>query len=98
MDELRAAAVHVDEAEDAIEAYTLCDGRRLLLIGGEKMFNLTGRAPKGNSTESMDLGFTLQALSLQLLARKPGLAPGPHPVPHDINVQAARRMLAVLSE
>ena len=62
------------------------------------MFNLGGRAPKGNSAESMDLGFTLQALSLARLATdRSRLVPGAQAVPRDIDEDAAQRMLRRLS-
>jgi adenosylhomocysteinase len=61
------------------------------------MFNLAGRAPKGNSIGSMDLGFQLQALSLERVATAPEtLAPGAQPIPDDINRQIARRLVEVL--
>ncbi|HHY0907370.1 TPA: hypothetical protein ACVYOG_002687 [Salmonella enterica] len=34
------------------------------------MFNLAGPRPLGNSIESMDLGFALQSLCLEAVARK----------------------------
>jgi len=59
------------------------------------MMNLAGREPKGNSLESMDLGFLLQALSLERVATDAAsLRPGAQPVPDDIDREIARRMLA----
>ncbi len=61
------------------------------------MVNLAGAEPKGNSIESMDLGFMLQALSLQRVATAPDtLDRGPQPVPADINDTIARRMLVAM--
>ncbi|MFI5410102.1 hypothetical protein [Kaistia sp. UC242_56] len=60
------------------------------------MFNLAGREPKGNSIESMDIGFMLQALSLARVAgdSRAALVEGAQPVPADINQTIARRMVA----
>lgn len=50
------------------------------------MLNLAGPHPKGNSIESMDLGFAMQARSLERVARDHADLPsGPLPVPDDIN-------------
>ena len=68
---------------------------RVVLLAGGRMFNLAGREPKGNSLESMDLGFLLQALSLERVATDPlSLRAGAQPVPDDIDREIARRMLA----
>jgi adenosylhomocysteinase len=96
---LRELAVAVQEPEDAIEEYTLpsASGKHIRLIAGGRMFNLAGREPKGNSIESMDMGFALQALSLALIARRDAtLIHGPQAVPQEVNLDAAGRMLAGL--
>ncbi len=46
----------------------LRDGRRVHLLTGGHMVNLAGPRPLGNSIESMDLGFALQARCLQAIA------------------------------
>ncbi len=51
--------------DDAIERVDLPDGRSIFLLAEGRMMNLAGREPKGNSIEAMDLGFLLQALSLE---------------------------------
>jgi adenosylhomocysteinase len=96
-DGLRAAAVGTREIDDAIERIDLADGRHVTLIAGGRMFNLAGREPKGNSIESMDLGFLLQALSLERVATgATSLRPGAQPVPDDIDRTIARRMLTAM--
>ena len=91
---MRGQAVAVDEPEEAVEQYALSNGKHIRLIAKGRMFNLAGREPKGNSIESMDMGFTLQALSLEWIVRHhSALARGPQPVPYEINLDAARRML-----
>jgi adenosylhomocysteinase len=65
-------------------------GRVMLLEGGH-MVNLSGARPLGNSIESMDLGFALQARCLEAVARGDA---GPDlcvvPVPRAIDESVAR--------
>ena len=97
-DALRSLATKVEEQDEGVEEFTLPRGKRLLLLAGGRMFNLGGRVPKGNSIESMDLGFTLQALSLQWVAKRNAeLQEGAQPVPHSINEDAATRLLNLLT-
>ncbi|WP_165066219.1 adenosylhomocysteinase [Marisediminicola senii] len=94
---LKAGAVAVRELDEAIERIDLPGGRHVILLANGRMVNLAGREPKGNSLESMDLGFLLQALSLERVATgAASLAPGAQPVPDDIDRLIARRMLAVM--
>lgn len=96
---LRELATSTTEPEPGVEMLTLDSGRRLRLLSGGRMFNLGGNAPKGNSAESMDLGFTLQALSLARIATdRSSLVAGAQPVPRDIDEDAARRMLRRLRQ
>ena len=68
-----------------------------LLLAEGRMMNLAGREPKGNSIEAMDLGFVLQALSLERVVRDPAsLVAGAQPVPDAIERDIARRMLAAM--
>jgi adenosylhomocysteinase len=83
--------------DEAIERIDLPDGRHVILLAEGRMMNLAGREPKGNSIEAMDLGFLLQALSLERVAMAAsvgGLVAGAQPVPDDIERDIARRMLA----
>jgi adenosylhomocysteinase len=94
---LRELAVAAQEPEDAIEDCTLPSGKHIRLIAGGRMLNLAGREPKGNSIESMDMGFALQALSLALIVRRHAtLVHGPQAVPQEVNLDAAGRMLSRL--
>lgn len=95
---LRAYSSGETKLDDAIERIDLPDGRHVILIADGRMFNLAGREPKGNSLESMDLGFLLQSLSLERVATAPDtLVPGAQPVPDDIDREIARRMLAAMA-
>jgi adenosylhomocysteinase len=49
---------------DGITAWKLDDGRAVNLLTAGHMVNLAGPRPLGNSIESMDLGFALQARCL----------------------------------
>jgi len=59
----------VEYAED-IMTLELKDGRRVHLLSRGHMFNLSGPRPLGNSIESMDLGFALQARCLEAVATR----------------------------
>lgn len=93
---LRRQARATALVDDSLERIELADGRHVVLVADGRMFNLAGREPKGNSIESMDIGFMLQALSLARVAGagRAALVPGPQPVPADINETIARRMVA----
>jgi adenosylhomocysteinase len=57
-----------EETTDGITTLRLADGRAIHLLTGGHMVNLAGPRPLGNSIESMDLGFTLQARCLEAVA------------------------------
>ncbi len=95
---LRAVATGETRLDDAIDRIELPGGRHVILIADGRMMNLAGREPKGNSLESMDLGFLLQSLSLERVATRVGeLTPGAQPVPEDIDREIARRMVRAMS-
>ena len=58
----------VREYDDDLMTLELRDGRRVHVISRGHMFNLAGPRPMGNSIESMDLGFALQARCLEAVA------------------------------
>lgn len=94
---LRTRAVSSTTFGPALDRIDLDNGRHVVLIANGRMFNLAGDAPKGNSIESMDLGFLLQTLSLVRVATdRTALVSGAQPVPDDIERTIARRILAVL--
>lgn len=95
---LRAAATGSHEIIDSVERIDLPSGRHVVLLANGRMFNLAGREPKGNSIESMDLGFLLQTLSLERVATRAAELPtGAQPVPDDIERTIARRFVAALA-
>jgi adenosylhomocysteinase len=94
---LRALSIGERRLDDAIDRIELVGDRHVILLADGRMMNLAGREPKGNSLESMDLGFLLQCLSLERVARDAAsLTPGAQPVPDDIDREIARRMLRAM--
>ena len=92
---LKANARAVASIDDTLERIEFPDGRQAILVADGRMFNLAGNLPKGNSIESMDLGFMLQALSLEHVARHhKTMSPGAQGVPRVIEEEIARRLLA----
>jgi adenosylhomocysteinase len=81
---------------EGIETLHLRDGRLIHILGNGHMANLAGPRPLGNSVESMDLGFALQARCLELVAK--GGAGANHcvvPVPREIDAAVASAFLAL---
>ncbi|MGG7465775.1 adenosylhomocysteinase [Plantibacter sp. YIM 135347] len=94
---IRAHQTGAVEVVDALERIELPNGRHVVLIADGRMFNLAGAAPKGNSIESMDIGFMLQTLSLERVASDAAtLRSGAQTVPDDIDRVIARRIMATL--
>ena len=63
-----ADVVGVQDFADDLMTLELADGRHVHVISRGHMFNLAGPRPLGNSIESMDLGFALQARCLEAVA------------------------------
>jgi adenosylhomocysteinase len=94
---LREASTGSSVLDDGIERIDLPGGRHVILLADGRMVNLAGREPKGNSLESMDLGFLLQSLSLERIAHGADrLAAGAQPVPEDLDREIARRMVRAM--
>ena len=91
---LRDLAVNVTSIGLDLEEFELSNGKKIILLAGGQMIELAGTEPKGNSIEAMDLGFLLQALSLELLAKDATLLKnGPQPIPTAINNKVAELMV-----
>ena len=92
-----AASVDVSERtsyEVGVETLRLTDGRRVHLVAEGHMFNLAGPRPMGNSIESMDMGFALQAWCLEAVATgKAGKDACVVPVPTEIDERVANAYL-----
>ncbi|MBW9051645.1 adenosylhomocysteinase [Rhizobium mesosinicum] len=87
--------VDIDRYEaDFIDTFHLKDGRSFHVLGGGHMANLAGPRPLGNSVESMDIGFTLQARCLERVAKRGvGAESCIVPVPADIDAMVASAYL-----
>jgi adenosylhomocysteinase len=86
----------VEEVTDGITTLVLRDGKRVHVLTHGHMVNLAGPRPLGNSIESMDLGFTLQARCLEAVAR--GSVPATAcvvPVPAEIDALVASSYVAL---
>jgi adenosylhomocysteinase len=84
----------IREYADDLLTLELTDGRRVHLIARGHMFNLAGPRPLGNSIESMDLGFALQARCLEAVANRSVDATScVVPVPGRIDAAIARSYL-----
>ncbi len=85
----------VERYEDGLETLHMADGRRIHILGHGHMANLAGPRPLGNTIESMDLGFTLQARCLEWIAKGRVVADQcVVPVPAEIDAQVAEDYLA----
>ncbi|BAV46804.1 Adenosylhomocysteinase [Mesorhizobium loti] len=93
---LAAMTTATTDLDGTLRRLDLANGRHVILIAEGRMFNLAGVEPKGNSIESMDIGFMLQALSLERVVKGENLATGAQPVPDDINRRIARLMMATM--
>jgi adenosylhomocysteinase len=81
---------------EGIETLRLADGRAIHILGDGHMANLAGPRPLGNSVESMDLGFTLQARCLERVAGGGlGVEHCVVPVPAEIDAMVASTYLAL---
>lgn len=89
-----AEVASIDVFSDGIASLTLRDGRTIHIIAEGHMFNLAGARPLGNSIESMDLGFALQARCLEAVAlRRVDASSCVVPVPRDIDERVANAYL-----
>lgn len=90
------AVTGTDDITDGILTLRLSDGRRVHVLTRGHMVNLAGPRPLGNSIESMDLGFTLQARCLEAVAS--GSVPATScvvPVPAEIDALVASSYVAL---
>jgi adenosylhomocysteinase len=92
-------SVEGHSGDEGITTVRLADGRRIHILGEGHMVNLAGPRPIGNSIESMDLGFSLQARSLEAVATR-SLARDSWvvPVPRAIDERLARSYVELARE
>lgn len=90
------AVTGTEDVTDGILTLRLAGGRRVHVLTRGHMVNLAGPRPLGNSIESMDLGFTLQARCLEAVAS--GSVPASAcvvPVPAEIDARVASSYVAL---
>jgi adenosylhomocysteinase len=81
-----------ERLREAVDRYTLADGRRINLLGEGRLINLA--AAEGHPAAVMDMSFANQALATEHLARDGrSLARRVHPVPPAIDRAIARLKL-----
>lgn len=86
----------IEPADDGITTFRLTDGRSIHLLTDGHMVNLAGPRPLGNSIESMDIGFSLQARCLEAIARgQVGAESCVVPVPRVVDEQVAAAYVAL---
>ncbi|MBL7166521.1 MAG: adenosylhomocysteinase [Dehalococcoidales bacterium] len=80
------------EVRPFVEEYSLCDGRRIFLLGEGRLINLA--AAEGHPASVMDMSFANQALCMEYLVKNRGkLKTEVYPVPVEIDRQVARLKL-----
>ncbi|MBC8476892.1 MAG: adenosylhomocysteinase [Dehalococcoidia bacterium] len=80
------------EVRPFVEEYSLCDGRRIFLLGEGRLINLA--AAEGHPASVMDMSFANQALCMEYLVKSRGkLKTEVYPVPVEIDRQVARLKL-----
>ena len=83
-----------EEQKPNIMGYRLKNGRTIFVLAEGRLVNIA--AGDGHPVEIMDMSFAVQALSAQyLVINRDSLAQGVIPVPGEIDVEVARRKLAV---
>jgi len=93
---LEALATSRRQLKDSVEEFVLPDGRTLYLLARGEMLNLA--AASGHQIQIMDLGFALQARSLEALSLDPSaFEPGYNGVPITVDAAVAAEALATLS-
>lgn len=80
------------EVRPFVEEYSLCDGRRIFLLGEGRLINLA--AAEGHPASVMDMSFANQALCMEYLVKNRGkLKTEVYSVPVEIDRQVARLKL-----
>ena len=93
-----ASVASSTESTPGLMTLVMTDGRRLRLAGDGHMVNLAGPHPLGNSIESMDLGFALQARCLEAIAQgRVDSGAIVVPVPEEIDAIVARSYLELVA-
>ena len=83
------------KVREFVDAYDLPGGRKAYLIAEGRLMNLA--AGQGHPAEIMDMSFSVQALSLEVLAKGyREMGPTVHPVPRSLDERVAAIKLRTL--
>lgn len=93
--DLEAISESISERKPNIVGYTTKDGRKLNLLAEGRLVNLA--AGNGHPAEIMDMSFSIQAKSLEYLAKGKRKAPGLYPVPKETDMEVARLKLSSMN-
>lgn len=93
--DLEAISESVSERKPNIVGYTTKDGRKLNLLAEGRLVNLA--AGNGHPAEIMDMSFSIQAKSLEYLAKGKRKDPGLYPVPKETDMEVARLKLSSMN-
>lgn len=93
--DLESISESVSERKPNIVGYTTKDGRKLNLLAEGRLVNLA--AGNGHPAEIMDMSFSIQAKSLEYLAKGKRKAPGLYPVPKETDMEVARLKLSSMN-
>jgi adenosylhomocysteinase len=76
------------KVREFVESYSLSGGRKAYLIAEGRLMNLA--AGQGHPAEIMDMSFSVQALSLEMLAKNyKEMGPGVHNLPRELDEKVA---------
>ncbi len=85
--DLELMAVNKREIRNNVTEYTLPNGNRIYLLASGRLVNLV--AAEGHPSEVMDMSFSNQALSVEMLVKGAKLPPKVHQVPREIDEKVA---------
>ncbi len=89
---LEKAAKNKREIRYLVDEYTMKDGKRIILIGGGRLVNLS--TAEGHPSSVMDMSFANQALAAELLVKEgKGMEKRVYSVPQEIDDEIARLKL-----
>jgi len=92
MEDLESLAVRKRRVREYVDAYELRGKKTVYVLTEGRLVNLA--AGQGHPVEIMDMSFSIQALSADLLARRGRkMEPRVHPVPREIDEKVARLWL-----
>jgi adenosylhomocysteinase len=92
---LTNASVKREELRPFVEAFTLPNGKRVIVLGEGRLINLA--AAEGHPASVMDMSFANQALSAEYLVKNQGkLSADIHLLPKEVDVEIARLKLAAM--